>query len=235
MSVSIFWLGQAGVILKTEHGSLAVDPFCGSAKGISERLYPPFLPKNSVFVDLVLTTHAHWDHFDPETYRDYVIPKAIVGPGSCMAALERSGLEIPGIRLDRRGTLEQNGFKIRATAADHDLDSVGYLIEAEGYKLYFSGDALFTANTIIPNIDLSPDLAFVCINGKLGNMNAYEAAAFCRILRAKVGIPMHYEMIRNNTEYPKEFTNALERSGAAVKPFVLEKGREYRIEEILGE
>ena len=66
-------------------------------------------------------------------------------------------------------------------------------------------------------------------------MNAYEAAAFCRILRAKVGIPMHYEMIRNNTENPKEFTNALERSGAAVKPFVLEKGREYRIEEILGE
>ncbi len=77
MGATIMWLGQAGFILKTEKGSLSVDPFCGEAKGNSERIYPPFLEKGSVRVDLVLTTHAHWDHFDPETYEDYVIPDAV--------------------------------------------------------------------------------------------------------------------------------------------------------------
>ncbi len=64
-------------------------------------------------------------------------------------------------------------------------------------------------------------------------MNAFEAAGYCRILRAKVGIPMHYDMIRNNTEDPREFTRALERTGE-VRPFVLERGKEYPINEILG-
>lgn len=126
MSATIMWIGQAGFILKTEKGALSVDPFCGEAKGNSERIYPPFIKKGSVHVDLVLTTHAHWDHFDPVTYEEYVIPDTIVGPGTCMAALEKSGLAIPGVRLDRGETLERCGFRITATTADHDVDSVGY-------------------------------------------------------------------------------------------------------------
>lgn len=81
MAATIIWLGQGGYLVKTEHGAFAIDPFCGSAKGNAERLYPPFLEKGSTTVDMVLTTHDHWDHFDPETYRDYIIPRVVVGPG----------------------------------------------------------------------------------------------------------------------------------------------------------
>jgi len=234
MSAKIRWLGQAGVIVTTDKGSLAVDPFCGSAKGNSERIYPSIIDKNDpVYVDMVLSTHNHWDHFDPETYVDYVIPEVIVGPGTVMAALERSKLEIEGIRLDRRQSIERNGFKITATAAEHDIDSVGYIVEFDGYKLYFSGDALFTANTIMPNVGMKPDITFVCINGKLGNMNYIEATSYCKILQTKVGIPMHYDTIIHNTENPKEFTDAMARSAPDILTKVLERGKVYDIEELL--
>lgn len=235
MGATIMWIGQAGFILKTDAGSLSVDPFCGTAKGNSERIYPPFIEKGSVHVDMVLSTHAHWDHFDPETYADYVIPQTIVGPGTCMKALEKSGLAIEGIQLDRGQKLEKNGFVITAVPADHDIDSVGYVVECEGRKLYFSGDALFTTTTIVPNAGMEPDATFICINGKLGNMNYFEAARYCKVLKTKVGIPTHYDLIRHNTENPKEFTDAMARVAPEIRTFVMETGVEYPLETVLGE
>ena len=234
MSATITWLGQAGYILKTADAVIAVDPFCGTAKGNSERIYPNDIEKGSIHADMVLSTHAHWDHFDPDTYRDYVIPKVIVGPGTCMAALEKSGLPIEGIRLDRRGTLDRCGVHLTATFADHDVDSVGYIVEFDGCKLYFSGDTLFTTRTITSNAGMEPDLMFICINGKLGNMNAFEAASYCKLVGAKNAVPMHYDMIRHNTENPKEFVDAVSRIAPAVKPHVLERRKEYALDELIG-
>lgn len=234
MSATLTWLGQAGFVLKTDKASIAVDPFCGTAKGNSERNYPNYVEKGQYHVDMVLTTHSHWDHFDPETYTDYVIPQVIVGPGSCMAALEKSGLNIEGIRLDRRQSLDRCGFHITATMADHDADSVGYIVEFDGCKLYFSGDTLFTVRTITANAGMNPDAAFICINGKLGNMNAYEAASYCKLLGAKAGVPTHYDMIRHNTESPKEFTDAFSRNLPDARAIVMERGREYDLADIIG-
>jgi len=150
-----------------------------------------------------------------------------------MRALEKSGLDIPGIKLDRKEEIERVGFRIKATMADHDVDSVGFLIETEGYRLYFSGDTLFTTKSIMANIGMTPDIAFVCINGKLGNMNYFEAASFCRVIGAKYAVPTHYDTIEHNTENPKEFTDALARTAPDIHAVVLERGREYKIEEII--
>ena len=99
-------------------------------------------------MDLVLTTHAHWDHFDPVTYEEYVIPDTIVGPGTCMAALEKSGLAIPGVRLDRGETLERCGFRITATTADHDVDSVGIWFPVTASSSISAETRFFTTKTM---------------------------------------------------------------------------------------
>ena len=229
--MKIMWVGQAGFIVEASGGSLAVDPFYGTAKGNSERLYPP--EKCNIKVDMVLSSHAHWDHFDPETYSDYVIPQAIVGPGTVMKELGESGLGIEGIKLDRREVVERCGFKITATMADHDVDSIGFIVETDGYKLYFSGDTLMTTRMLLPNINMRPDIAFICINGKLGNMNAYEAAGYCKALGTKVGVPTHYDLIKHNTEDPGSFTGALSRMAPDVKAVVLKRGDWYTAAELL--
>lgn len=233
MSAVIQWLGQSGFLVKTETGSLAVDPFFGEAKRNNQRIYPPCLPQDPVHVDMILTTHTHWDHFDPVTYRDYVIPKVIVGPGSCIDALKASGLPIEGIRLDRGQSMDRLGFRITAVPADHLLDSVGFLVEFVGLRLYFSGDLMFTADSIMPNAGMKPDITFICINGKLGNMNFREAASYCRIVGTKVGVPTHYDMILHNTENPQQFVLALDEYAPEVVPFVMERGQEYPLQELL--
>ena len=233
MSITIMWLGQGGYLLKTDKGSLSIDPFCTDAKGICERMYPNFIDKGSVSVDLVLSTHDHWDHFDAETYRDYVIPKTFVGPGSCMKLYKESGLPFEAVELNRGEVLERAGFRITATVADHTADSVGYFVETEGLKLYFTGDTLYTAKLLEGNAELRPDVIFTCINGKLGNMGYHEAARYARFLGVKVAVPNHYDMIRHNTENPQEFVNALAQVAPEIPSVVLESKVEYPMEYII--
>lgn len=233
MTTTIMWLGQGGYLVKTAHGSFAVDPFCGEAKGNGKRLYPTFIPKGSEHVDMVLTTHDHWDHFDPETYRDYIIPDVIVGPGSCMDALKKSGLPQEGILLSRGNVLNRSGFKITATTADHTPDSIGYLVEFEECKLYFTGDTLFTTKLLTDNYGMRPDVTFICINGKLGNMGYSEAAAYCKIIETKVAVPNHYDMMLHNTENPKEFTDSMEQTAPEISYVVLETNVEYPLEAVV--
>lgn len=232
--VTFEWIGQAGVIVRTPSAVIAVDPFCGTAKDNSERIYPNDIPKRGVLADAVLSTHAHWDHFDPETYRDYVIPETIVGPTSCIRALEKEELDIPGVRLDIGETTQIKDVKIKAVTASHsDPFSVGFLLEVCGKKVYFCGDTLFTGEIIVRNAGMEPDLSFVCINGKLGNMNHYEAASYCKIIGSKAAVPVHYDLIRHNTENPKEFIDSMKKIAPSIKVTVMERRKEYGMEQLL--
>src|SRR6185503_10375923 len=79
--VSLWWLGQAGFIVKSPNGVvLALDPYLtDSCRAIGEqagfdfarRFPPPLLPADLVGVDLYVMTHSHQDHFDPETVAGY--------------------------------------------------------------------------------------------------------------------------------------------------------------------
>ena len=72
----------------------------------------------------------------------------------------------------------------------------------------------------------SVDVLFICINGKLGNMNVEEAIRLTGEIGAKVGVPTHYGMFAENTEDPAKYTSR-------VKPsFEMKVGVEYDISEI---
>ena len=85
----------------------------------------------------------------------------------------------------------------------------------------------------MPNIGMKPDITFICINGKLGNMNFREAAIYCRIIQTKIGVPTHYDMILHNTENPQQFVLALADYAPEVVPFIMERGCEYDIQDLL--
>lgn len=233
MKLEITWLGQGGFILENDNGKMAIDPFCGEAKENTRRLYKPVITAGNVFVDFSISTHAHWDHFDPDTYRNYVIPKAILGPGSCMAALTKSGLETEGISFNAGDHMVISGFKLSALYADHDGDSIGAIIEYDGYRLYFSGDTKFSSLLLARNIDLRPDISFICINGKFLNMDCTEAALYSGFLKTKMVVPTHYDLIENNTEDPSQLLDKLPQLASGVTGFIMDRGKTYKIEQIL--
>jgi len=94
-SVTLWWLGQAGFIIKSPAGKIVVlDPYLSnSCKEIGERVNinmdrqvpPPLSPSDLVGVDLCLFIHSHQDHLDPETLEGY---RALGGHGPFVAPAE---------------------------------------------------------------------------------------------------------------------------------------------------
>lgn len=101
------------------------------------------------------------------------------------------------------------GLKLTATPAFHsDPFSTGLLIKDDQRTVYFSGDTEYVpelAGLITKMSEAKLDLFFVCINGKLGNMNVEEAVRFSLDLNPEIVVPNHYGMFDENTADPSYF------------------------------
>jgi L-ascorbate 6-phosphate lactonase len=233
MDYRIRWIGQAGYILEAGGRKLAIDPYCSDSMeplGFI-RQYPSLIPRNGLSVDTVISTHPHGDHLDTETLTDYISFDRFYGPGSCVDVLSKAGFRDDKLfAFDRGQTVADEDFKFTAVFADHTPDSIGVIIEHEGIRIYFTGDSLFNER-LFEARKLSPDIIFVCINGKFGNMNWREAAELCRRLEVKTAVPAHYDMFAVNSENPEFFMQALKT--ANIKSMALERGREYPVASLL--
>lgn len=214
--MNVTWLGQSGFLFETQSHRLLIDPFYSDIveqkQGIKRLMLPP-IPISDLHPDSIFITHDHLDHFDPialpEIHRQYPQAK-IMGPESVMRKAHELDFDPNALILLPKGASNTvGGFKITSTAAYHsDPFAVGMSIEVEGKRIYYSGDTLLTP-TLYEEIDSSigsaPDLVFIVINGRLGNMNVLEAIALTTQLQAKLAIPMHYGMFAENTEDPNLF------------------------------
>lgn len=80
------------------------------------------------------------------------------------------------------------------------------VVAHEGMTFYFSGDTLY--NEKLEEISKhNPDVMFICINGKLGNMNVEEAVKLTGIIKPKLAVPTHYGMFASNTEDPQNYVS----------------------------
>ena len=69
--VAVFFLGQAGFLFKTPSGKLmALDPYlsncCERFFGFKRLMYKILNPSD-LTIDYLLVSHAHYDHFDPDS------------------------------------------------------------------------------------------------------------------------------------------------------------------------
>ena len=183
---------------------------------------------------IVLATHNHADHLDPDAYPDiarYNATALFVGPSSCTTSMRELG--IPASQtytLNHDDVLHSGSVRIHATFANHVWgdpddapDAVGYVIDFGSLRVYISGDTLYHAR-MEDIASLQPHLAFICINGRWGNMSAPEAAHLATVLRAQTAVPTHYNMFANNTADPADFTRALIGEGGSVQPLILTPG-----------
>lgn len=222
--MNITWLGQSGYLLEHEGQRLVMDPYWSDIVERHEglrRLMPPPCPLASLSPNALLITHNHLDHFDPETVtqiaRDF--PECqLVGPASVMEHGKRVGFSESRLLPIAPGeTVRFGQIAINATPARHsDPTAVGFIIRAGDITFWFSGDSVYFPELSPAVRQLAgqpPDLAFVCINGRLGNMNLHEAAKLVAELKPRLAIPMHYGMFAENTADPDEFIAACDRLG----------------------
>ncbi len=217
----IWALGQSGFVFKNSAGRvLAIDPCLADpvAKVMPgwTRLYPPPVPPPDLKADILLITHNHLDHLDPDTISQ-LGPGAIgrfVRPGN--AYKELRGLGIPDdriTRLDASEEIELEGIRITGCLAlTNDAaqpDAEGFIIDfPDAPSVYHTGDTAFHA--LLANaVRHKPDIYMPCINGKFGNMDALEAAVLAPAIRPRWAIPHHFDMFRDNLVDPEGFRQQL--------------------------
>ena len=103
-SVMAWWLSGTGFIFKTSQGTqIYVDPYFSNCVaqifGI-ERAVPPPVPVGEAAPDLVIATHWHEDHLDPEGLPELArrSPTHFLCPPSCKSRL--LGWLVPGERIN---------------------------------------------------------------------------------------------------------------------------------------
>jgi L-ascorbate 6-phosphate lactonase len=224
MTMKITWLGQGGYLIEQAGKRLVVDPYLTDALAASHnlrRLAPPPLGIDELAPDTVFITHDHLDHFDPETLTPLLRrwPDCLLaGPKSVIAHARHLGVRAERlVEICVGQPVSLSGFTILPTPAKHsDPCAVGLLIDGGEKLVYISGDTLYDVSHVPMVVELASkpiDVAMICINGKLGNMNLTEAADLAAELQPAIAVPMHYGLFQENTADPHEFVAACERRG----------------------
>lgn len=245
-SVTIWWLGQAGFILKTPGGEVAaLDPYLSnSCKAIGDqfgfrmdRQVPaPLAAKELVGVDLYLITHSHQDHLDPETigpYRKAGGHGRFIAPAEAVERLHAIGVpEEETTMIWPNKSVTVGDLTVRATFAipfgGDDLTHVGYLVFVKnGPTLYFTGDTAYhdlLADAVAP---YKPELLVAVINGAFRNLGPAEAAVLAKRLQVKVVIPCHHDLFLDNCQPPQMLQTNLKLQGIGDCYRVLEHGKAF--------
>ena len=146
-------------------------------------------------------------------------------PSDCLEHLRQLGA-VRVASFDEGAVVTAGKFTLEAVFALHSVPAVGVFVTYEGKRLWFSGDTLYDSR-LEQMAQRRPDVVFLCINGKLGNMNVDEAVRLAGLMEGSVAVPAHYGMFASNTEDPQKFTSRVENS------FEMGYNREYTIETLL--
>lgn len=214
--IQVEWLGQAGYLIRVGETVICIDPYLSDCvfevEGLPRMVAPPISPAE-LRCDLLIATHDHMDHLDPVAVAEMDRRQiCFAGPKSCVAHFMQLGIGSDNLLPFDRGQQGKVGdVRLTAVFADHTPDSIGVLLEAEGKRLYFTGDTLY--NEALGEDAAPVDVLFCCINGKLGNMTAEQAAEVAESLHPKLVIPNHFGMFAANTVDPSGFLADMKRLG----------------------
>ncbi len=202
------FLGQSGYELQSGDSRILIDPYFSDIVGKLQgrpRLHPVPLTPEEMPCDCVICTHNHLDHLDPETVVLFPEDQPFITTVEGCPVIEKLGRS--KVTALQEGTSVTVGdFTLTAVFALHSAEAFGLIVEAEGIRLYFSGDTLFSEQ-LFEIKKYRPDVTLICINGRLGNMNTQEAITVAKAIGAKVNIPNHYDMFASNSADPYLFAD----------------------------
>jgi len=206
--VEIVWIGHATFLVRTPNFNVLIDPVWAKWVGPIKRNRDPgvdieHLPK----IDLVLITHAHFDHLCRMSLRKIVDGSQMVlvpeGVGKVVRKLNIRGFQ----EMKDWDTYNFMDTEIHFTPAHHwgaryihdtHRGFGGFLIKTPEHNVYHSGDsAYFDGFEEIGKrhrIDtaLLPIGAYDCPSGREVHMNPEEAVKSFFDLNARWMLPMHY-------------------------------------------
>lgn len=201
--MKITWLGQAGLLFETNNMKIMVDPYLSNSVvklnpnnyrrvPVDERFF-------EVRPDIMIFTHNHLDHYDPETVKHFISAETqitVLAPTSVWNEVRQLGGRNNYVMFNRWSRWTENEVRFSAVKAEHsDAYAIGVILEAEGKKYYITGDTLYNEE-IFGDLPEDIDAIFLPVNGLGNNMNMTDAKCFCERVGA-AAVPMHCGLFDN--------------------------------------
>ncbi len=202
--MQITWLGQAGLLFERGGVQIMIDPYLSDSVAKANPLNTRRVPvRESLFdltPDVMLFTHDHLDHFDPETAPRFLAktdkPITVLSPASVWPKARAHGGRHNYVLFDRGAQWTEHGFRFCAVKAAHsDPCAIGVVIEdlEENKAYYVTGDTLYHRD-IFAELPARIDAVFLPVNGAGNNMNMEDAARLCEQIDPACAVPMHCGM-----------------------------------------
>jgi len=197
--VSIELLGHDTVRIKSHGKVIYIDPY--------------ILDPEPDKADLVLITHEHFDHCNPEKIAkiqneatQFIIPGSCISKikGDVKIASAGSEISVEGVFVTAIPAYNLNKFRSEGILFHPKGIGLGYIVELEGFvKIFHSGDS-----DNIPEFESlrseNIDVAFLPVSGTYV-MTAEEAAKAVKAIKPKIAVPMHYGIVAGSKEDARKF------------------------------
>jgi len=175
---NVTWLGHSGIRISGDK-IIYFDPFkinAGPAAAI------------------ILITHDHYDHFDPESISKITKSDTIiVGTENVCRRLNQAGRPVrPGDQINIGNILIEAvpSYNIGKKYHPRENQNVGYILHLPDAIYYHAGDT-----DRIPEMKkIRTDIAFLPVSGTF-TMDAAEAAAATDDIQPRIAIPIHWGTI----------------------------------------
>lgn len=242
--IKLTWTGHAGFLVQFESKAVVFDPNFAKWHGFVKRQRHSGLALHNVpAVDLVLVSHAHYDHMHKRALKKIEAEHGIVVPRGSAKLVKRLGFSKIA-EMEVWEEVEFDDLKVIHTPSEHwgarfihdtHRDYGGYGVSCNGKTVFHCGDSAYfdqfeKIGKQLGKIDvaLMPIGAYGAPSGRDVHMNPEEALRSYLELGADRFVPMHYGTFPLGTEPMEEPLERLlaeaDRLGVLSQVVVLEEG-----------
>lgn len=196
--MKITWLGQAGLLFEKDGLTILIDPYLSDSVSKINPKNTRRIPVDEKFLDIspdvIICTHNHLDHTDPDTLCHYLKDEKsvlVMAPQAAWQEVRKFGGPHNYIRFNRHTEFTYQGILFKAVLAEHtDEHPIGVIIEDGKKRYYITGDTLYNTD-IFEDIPPHIDVLFLPVNGVGNNMNMDDAARFSEKINPGKVVPLH--------------------------------------------
>ena len=135
----VTWITQAGLVFETERMTVMVDPYLSNSVAETldkrkERRIPVDERVFDIHPDVIIITHDHLDHLDPDTLEKFLCrggkPITVLAPYNAYKRLCEFGGDHNYVLLAPHSVWSEGGLTFYAVSAEHsDRCAAGYIID----------------------------------------------------------------------------------------------------------
>ncbi|MFC4302336.1 MBL fold metallo-hydrolase [Cohnella boryungensis] len=250
---SITWIGHSTFLIQLAGLNIVTDPVWARRMAFQKRLVPPGIPLSDMpSVDVVLVSHAHYDHLHVSSLRRLRGPKKLIVPAGLRKKLVIRGFT-QAQELHWWEDLAFHGVKFSFVPAQHwtrrnpwDMNTShwgGWVMQTDhGPTIYFAGDSGYFRGFKEIGRRFDIDIALLPIGAydpewfmSSQHVSPEEALQAFLDVKAKYFVPMHYGAFKLSDDTPAEALQRLEAERARLgipeeKLLLLQHGETLRFD-----